>query len=297
MQGNAASVKHRQAPKFFMLSPDGIKEKPSFSLHELQPEAPKLKDYVRFVCISDTHFANNIPLPEGDVLIHAGDFSDWGRRQEIEKFCAWLDVCNFEKKIVIAGNHDLSLDKYFMEEFLKIDPGFNAMSLLSNYCTYLQDSFTTVKGLKIYGSPWIPEYGACGFSTLRKNLKEIWQKIPIDTDILITHFPPFGICDKVPAVGHVGCEALTTAVKEIKPMLHVFGHIHEGYGYSFNGNTLFVNASILTKSRLPVNPPFVIDLPIPSHNVDVSLEPQVSKVLNQAKQMVLCEGCNGCFHQ
>ncbi|XP_043919762.1 metallophosphoesterase MPPED2-like [Protopterus annectens] len=281
MKGEAAECTARKVPKYYRMSPV-IEKSSSFSLFELQPETPKLKDYVRSVCISDTHFATNIPLPEGDVLIHAGDFSELGKQHEIEKFCAWLDTCNFEKKIVIAGNHDLSLDKQYLEEgglyckFMNLDPGFDAVSLVSNSCTYLQDSFTTVQGLKIYGSPWTPVFGDWGFNFHRDKLMEKWQKIPSDTDILITHGPPYGICDGVPNAGHAGCEALTTVVNKIKPMLHVFGHIHEGYGHIFNGETLFVNASCLTRARLPNNLPFVIDLPVPSHNTSISSEPSLN---------------------
>jgi hypothetical protein len=101
--------------------------------------------------------------------------------------------------------------------------------------------------LVIYGTPWQPEFFNWAFNLPRgEKLKEKWDMIPVDTDILITHGPPFGKLDYVRYGNeNVGCEELMKRVEEIKPKIHVFGHIHEGYGYVFDGNTHYINASVL----------------------------------------------------
>ncbi|XP_059582625.1 metallophosphoesterase domain-containing protein 1 isoform X7 [Alligator mississippiensis] len=207
-------------------------------------DAPKPPGYTRFVCISDTHSRTDpIQMPYGDVLIHAGDFTELGLPSEVKKFNEWLGSLPYEYKIVIAGNHELTFDQEFMADLIKQDFYYfpsvsklkpesyeNVQSLLTN-CIYLQDSEVTVRGFRIYGSPWQPWFYGWGFNLPRgQALLEKWNLIPDGIDILITHGPPLGFLDWVPKkMQRVGCvELLNTVQRRIQPRLHVFGHIHEG---------------------------------------------------------------------
>ncbi|MBN3312320.1 MPPD1 protein, partial [Atractosteus spatula] len=184
----------------------------------------------------------------------------------------------YEYKIVIAGNHELTFDQEFMADLIKQDFYYfpsasklkpenyeNVQSLLTN-CIYLQDSEVSVRGFRVYGSPWQPWYYGWGFNLPRgQALLDKWNLIPDSTDVLITHCPPLGFLDWVPKkMQRVGCmELLNTVQRRVQPKLHVFGHIHEGYGVMTDGATTFVNGSACTVNFQPMNPPIVIDLPTP----------------------------------
>ncbi len=152
--------------------------------------------------ISDTHGKHNQitkDLPGGDILIHAGDFMDSGYyKTEAIEFFNWFDVINnYDTKIFIAGNHD---------RLMQDDPSW-AQGYLTGYKTidYLQDEelgiyYDDLSGnhsednIHIYGSPWQPEFHNWAFNLPRNSdiIKEKWDAIPNNTDILITHGPPFG---------------------------------------------------------------------------------------------------------
>ena len=103
----------------------------------------------------------------------------------------------------------------------------NARSWITN-AHYLCDESLTLDGVKFYGSPWQPRFFDWAFNKDRgAPLKAIWDKIPLDTDVLITHGPPHGILDLTFDKIKAGCEELLLAVQRIKPKVHVFGHIHE----------------------------------------------------------------------
>ena len=134
-------------------------------LGPLQQPGPQPPGTVRFVCVSDTHSTPpRQPLPAGDCLIHAGDFTDTGRPKELEAFCAWLKAQPHARKIVIAGNHDLTLDP---ESYPRTQCRFGhkqphdcaaARALIEGAAEYLHDSGTSVGGLLVWGSPWQPEH-------------------------------------------------------------------------------------------------------------------------------------------
>lgn len=176
-----------------------------------------------------------------------------GRVEEIAKFDHWLGRLPHHVKILIAGNHDWLFEQ---------EPAL-AESLITN-AIYLRDSSVTVGGLKFYGSPWQPRFMHWAFNLSRgAEIKEKWDLIPADTDVLITHGPPLGILDQVPrdltdGYEHTGCEELLPAVQRIKPKLHVFGHIHEGYGVERRDGITFVNACVCDAAYRPVNPAIVI---------------------------------------
>jgi predicted MPP superfamily phosphohydrolase len=222
---------------------------------------------MRITHISDTHNKHNQLnglLPGGDLLIHSGDISSLGRQSEVERFVKWFnDIDNYTTKVFIAGNHDMTFDReillrdklaYFegkteydtecaegkpkwLEELLGIHLRPNVF--------YLENSFVILDDIKIWGSPITPSFGyGWAFNKDRGyDINEIWNRIPSDTDIVITHGPIHSYCDRTDRGGlNVGCEQLYHRLNEVKPQLHFSGHIHEAYGYrntkwgyAFNG--------------------------------------------------------------
>jgi len=212
---------------------------------------------MRLVIVSDTHNKMSfINLPKGDVLIHCGDFTVTGTVSEITQFNRELlrQANKFNHIIIIAGNHDLLFER---------QPQL-ARSLLDSRVNYLQDSFCVIDGIKFYGSPYQPRFFDWAFNLMRgAELAEKWNLIPDETDVLITHGPPFGILDEVPRqyfIENTGCEELRKRVETIKPKLHIFGHIHCGYGTTEKFGVKFANASNCDESYEPTNAPVVIDL-------------------------------------
>eukprot|EP00048_Salpingoeca_helianthica_P015930 m.229481 g.229481 ORF g.229481 m.229481 type:complete len:277 (+) comp17753_c0_seq1:88-918(+) len=234
---------------------------------------PRRPDFLRLVCISDTHnLTNKLVLPEGDVLVHAGDFSNTGEPEDIIKFSAFLKAQPFEHKIVIAGNHDLTFDTL---NYPRIGPNFHHRKLhdpasvkaLLTGCTYLEDSGCVVDGVRFWGSPWQPEFFDWGFNEERgEPILARWRTIPAGVDVLMTHGPPIGHGDRCLPGGHrAGCVDLLREIQErIKPRVHVFGHIHEGYGMTTDGHTTYINASTCDARYHPVQPPIVFDVPKPA---------------------------------
>lgn len=191
---------------------------------------------MKFVLISDTHGLHDyLDVPDGDVLLHAGDCSKSGKHEQIEDFNRFLGELPHPHKIIIAGNHDFGFEQRPAE----------TQALITN-ATYLEDEAVTINGVKIYGTPWQPEFHNWAFNLPRgAALKEKWDLIPADTDILITHGPPKNIGDRTFMGKHVGCDELTKRVKEIQPKIHLFGHIHENAGQWQMDDTLYINASMV----------------------------------------------------
>ena len=207
---------------------------------------------MKITFISDTHAKHNqvtSSLPGGDVLIHAGDISNKGYRTEIQDFIKWFSTIeNYTHKIFIAGNHDFSCQDEVsaVQELLRLNPGseylYDDMFLIGDESADYDDM------VKVWGSPWQPEFYNWAFNLPRQGaeLKEVWNMIPSDVDILITHGPPYGHLDYVTySKQNVGCELLRDRIDLIKPKINVFGHIHSSYGYKFDGTTHFFNAAVL----------------------------------------------------
>ncbi len=207
----------------------------------------------RIVCISDTHNRQGqFEVPDGDVLIHAGDLTGRGTVPEVTAANEWLGRLPHRDKIVIAGNHDFLFERQ----------NARARSLVTN-AIYLEDSASLVQGLRIWGSPWQPWFYDWAFNLPRgRALAEKWRGIPEGIDILVTHGPPLGILDETASGEHAGCEELRSRIEGMgaPPRLHVFGHIHEGHGILRTPGTTFVNASICDLAYRPVNRAIVIDL-------------------------------------
>jgi len=206
----------------------------------------------RIVCISDTHGQHaKLSVPDGDILIHAGDFMAFGDTpKEIVDFSHWLAKQSHRHKVVIAGNHDLMFERH---------PGA-ARGLLDN-AIYLENSGVELMGLKFWGSPVQPEFNNWAFNVARgAAIRRYWQMIPEDTDVLVTYGPPFGVLDQShPSAAHLGCEELAKTVEQIRPVLNVFGHIHGGHGQVTADGTRFVNASQVNEEyRLVYKPEVVV---------------------------------------
>lgn len=193
---------------------------------------------LKIVAISDTHGQHrSLKLSKGDIIIHAGDVSKVGRPEEIQDFLDWFSKLKFRYKILIAGNHDFFFENAHEDVIKKIIP---------DGIIYLNDSGVEIKGIKVWGSPITPWFNDWAFNRNRGNeIKEHWDIIPDDTDILITHGPPFGILDETVYGKRTGCEELLLRVYQVKPKYHIFGHIHEDYGCYTKGETTFINASVL----------------------------------------------------
>ena len=208
---------------------------------------------IRIVCISDTHGQHaKLSVPDGDVLIHAGDFMKFGDRpKEIVDFNHWLGKLVHRFKVVIAGNHDVMFERH---------PGA-ARELLDN-AIYLENSGMELAGLKIWGSPVQPEFNNWAFNVARGTaILRYWKMIPANTDVLVTHGPPFGVLDQShPSTAHLGCEELAKAVEGLKPRLHVFGHIHGGHGSSVRDGTQSVNASVVNEAYRLVYKPVIVEM-------------------------------------
>lgn len=223
---------------------------------------------VDIVCISDMHgFQDKLKMPVADLLLCTGDLTFHGYEHEIKPVGEWFRSLSYAEMVTIAGNHDRSFEDHRSkaEEWLLGAPG----ERIPNF-HYLQDEALELEingiKLKIYGSPWQPWFGSWAFN-LREDyqLKEKWDMIPKDTDILLTHGPPYRLRDQVSELGynpgqHAGCRELRKAVQRVRPKLHVFGHIHEGYGVSRWGDTQIVNASVNTCRYNPTNEPIVIEI-------------------------------------
>jgi len=227
---------------------------------------------MRIACISDTH-SKIIPddqMPDDcQVLIHAGDITNNGKifwlQQQAEWFRHLVDT-KYEHLVIIGGNHDFILDGFRKENSEYAIPNIFG----NNRIHYLRDErlWLNIQGrtIKFYGTPWT----ICGdwaFSEMdRSKRREIFSKIPLDTDVLISHGPPYSILDRCDngahGFGSVGDLELLGAVERVRPKLHVFGHIHDGYGQTKIGGTTFVNAAVTRVKPTDKDPYPLQNLPI-----------------------------------
>lgn len=210
---------------------------------------------MRLVCISDTHNSHRgIQLPPGDVLIYAGDATSQGLKAEVERFLDWFASQPHPYKILIAGNHDWLFQRHpdLAQQLLASRPTI----------TYLEDSGIEIEGIRFWGSPWQPWFRDWAFNLPRKGkaLRETWNRIPVGTDVLITHGPPHGVRDQVHGGEHLGCEELKIRLGVIRPRVHVFGHIHDGFGVTQSKQTVFVNGCTCDEDYRPTHRPIVLDL-------------------------------------
>lgn len=181
---------------------------------------------MRILHVSDTHSLHDrLTLPEGiDVIVHSGDASN--RRdpvlneRELRGFLEWFAALPVTHKVFVPGNHDTSL-----ESRLVLPREIESLGIVP-----LIDAGLTIDGVKFWGSPWVPRYGDWAWMSKRESIGRKWERIPTDTDVLITHGPPFGTLDATYSSENdyelVGCRALQKWVTRHAPALHLFGHVH-----------------------------------------------------------------------
>lgn len=222
---------------------------------------------IKIVAFSDPHqrYAM-VKVPDGDIVICSGDISMTGNIQAVTAFCHWYGELPHKHKILIAGNHDWLFEN---------DPALGRQICKDNGIIYLEDSGVEIEGIKFWGSPVTPWFNDWAFNraitdmeaTYRniRPIKPYWDMIPDDTDVLITHGPPYDILDELLAVDgtpkgiFVGCPELLAAVKRVKPQCHFFGHIHCGYGEKHIDGTSFYNTCVLDEMYMVSNPVTIVD--------------------------------------
>ena len=218
---------------------------------------------MRIIFISDTHtqhheldsHLDSLYLEDNNsILVHCGDISSRGRNYEVEDFFIWYDSLPFKNKIMIAGNHDFLFEK-------NPDAAKNILDEYGKSIIYLEDSGVEIEGVKFWGSPVTPWFYDWAFNR-RDDIQKHWDLIPDDTNVLITHGPPFGILDVTYRERmHVGCPLLRSKIETLKDLkISSFGHIHEAFGTDNINDVHYVNASFVTLRYEPLNHPIVIDL-------------------------------------
>lgn len=209
---------------------------------------------MRLVFISDTHGKHaQLGTLSGDVLIHCGDFCDGFKNDghSLAEIDDWFNKQHFDLILCIGGNHD------FLAQSL-----YDSGKQVFKNAIYLEDSAYQFRGIRFYGSPWVPDlYGWAYFLPDRDRTVK-WELIPDATDVLITHTPPLGVLDK-PRSGHyVGCSLLRATVDRIRPKIHCFGHVHESRGFLTDSRTEFINATVVNSDIDIVYQPVFRDLDI-----------------------------------
>jgi Icc-related predicted phosphoesterase len=201
---------------------------------------------MRILHLSDTHNQHHTlcKLPEADIIVHSGDVSWAGTGKEVVDFVEWFGSLDYKYKIFIAGNHDYCLEGKNMETIQRF---------LHGNCFYLCNSGITIEGVKFWGVPFFFSDDVNGY------YPQMIAQIPVETDILITHRPPFGILDTANNRTY-GCFDLLQTVLRISPRYHLFGHIHDVYGVEKSHVTTFVNASVVNEKYQLLNNPFVFDM-------------------------------------
>lgn len=217
---------------------------------------------MKIVAISDSHDQHRqIEIPPCDILIVAGDFTC--HRDPIlenyEDFGEWLKGLPIKHEIVVAGNHDTLFDRIYDR-----DGVFDGKDFFDHFgATYLEDSCIEIEGLNIYGSPWTPEFNGWAFMKPDAELKEYWDKIPDDTDVLVTHGGPYGILDQNLEGQYCGSSSLLGRIHKLRNLkYHIFGHIHEAKGqhHSKELPATFINASQCDRLNNLVNKPVIIEI-------------------------------------
>ncbi|TDI96961.1 MAG: metallophosphoesterase [Deltaproteobacteria bacterium] len=210
---------------------------------------------MKIVAISDTHLEYlKMDIPDGDVFIHAGDIDVYDA-SGLSMFNGWLGKLPHKHKLVIGGNHDSFLVG-----------NYNLVQAMLTNAKYLENEQYIIDGVKFWGSPITPTFNDWHFMADRgDDIKQYWDMIPDETDVLITHGPPQGIMD-VPSLPsgnkgeHVGCWDLMQAINRVKPKVHLFGHIHEQKDTQFKHGVWFYNVGVLDEYYVLTEKATVIDL-------------------------------------
>lgn len=223
------------------------------------------------IAISDTHSLHaGLYLPIADILVHAGDITNIGAINDVISFNAYKHLKNYKHKIVIPGNHDFCFQDHYL----------HTLAFCSNF-NVLLDSGMAIDDINFYGTPWQPSFNDWAFNVdSEKELYKKFNKIPKETNVLISHCPPYGILDSVPEIekvidpygkkcykevltgksNHFGSKALLDVISN-RPNIkyHIFGHIHSSYGVMSKDGINFINCSVMNEKYSMVNEPIRIE--------------------------------------
>lgn len=215
---------------------------------------------MKIVAFSDIHGQWSGKLTDwfnknpADLLIFGGDLQANQLNDFGTKFLDWLHKLPYQQKVMVFGNHD---GHYNVTLQHKLDKGYDDIIILTDTSMIIR---TPTCDIKIYGSPHSVQYGSWWFMMRDNELGKLWERIPDDTNILITHGPPFGILDHTFAGDNAGSKSLLERIKNLNNLkYHIFGHIHEGYGIEIIDETTFLNVSLLNERYKLVNNPIIID--------------------------------------
>ena len=218
---------------------------------------------MRILAISDTHSHHRkLNLPEADMIISAGDWSFKGEPEIVEDFIDWMAELPYKSKVCIMGNHELAYDK---------NPSrpkkLSALAKMKDAgIHYLENNEVVIEGLNIWGSPITPFFHNWAWNYQRgPEIAEVWSKIPEDTNILITHGPPYGKLDRVEkwnGTSNEGCKDLKERVQQLKHLkLHIFGHMHLQGGQMLEVDGVkYWNAAVCDEQYKPINNIIVVDI-------------------------------------
>jgi Icc-related predicted phosphoesterase len=205
------------------------------------------------VVISDTHCQHGgLYIPTCDFLIHCGDFTHIGRKNEVEEFVNWFSAqSQATYRICVAGNHEFALDighKYYNAE---VAGAFHAAVAKDPFMHYLENQSIVLDGIKFFGSPYSSRFGDWGFGVSEQEMAAMCDMIPEDTDIVITHGPAHMMRDWVPYRGGVntGSNVLADRLGRLHVNLHLCGHIHPSRGFACKNQTLHVNAACVNDNH------------------------------------------------
>ena len=202
---------------------------------------------LKILHLSDTHGVHRRlrNLPEADILVHSGDFTMSGSEAETLDFLERLFELSYRQKVLVAGSHDACLYSAHLDG-------------LDDHVHYLCGSGVEIEGLKFWGVPMFMEDCVSGHQ------EQLYAAIPDDTDVLVTHTPPYGILDRDGSILY-GSRVLLERVRTIRPRLHLFGHIHKAHGTTSDVVTVFSNAAIMDEGYDSLNGPNMLPISAPEH--------------------------------
>jgi predicted phosphodiesterase len=242
----------------------------NFTLKVIYKEIKRIMNKIRIYHISDTHcYHSELVVPQGiDVVIFSGDCSNpqelYQSEKEVRNFITWYASLPIKHKIFVAGNHDLAIERGWLTKDNFQQAGIiyleNDSIELKFRKIYIDMHGLDIIGetsLKVWGSPYTPTFGVgWAFNKSRAKIGEIWATIPKDTDIVVVHGPPKGVLDlsynRENTLEFCGCESLRKRMREIKPKLVCFGHIHNCEGITNFGirkmdhDTIYSNGTMVT---------------------------------------------------
>ena len=207
---------------------------------------------MKLVIVSDSHGRHeDLGTLRGDLLIHCGDSGNGFTRHadDVDRLDAWFGQQRFDRILCIGGNHDFEIQA-------RAERG----GPVFRNAEYLQDQAYEYRGVRFYGSPWTPELVNWAFNLDDDELRNRWELIPDEVEVLITHTPPFGILDRNSSGRNCGCRKLQRRLLDLHPRIHCFGHIHASAGTTSMNGTTFVNASMVNRRYEIVRAPVELDV-------------------------------------